>query len=174
MAVAPDPSDEVVDVVDDEDRVVGSATRGEVWAGHLRHRAVTVLCRNPAGDVFVHRRAATKSLFPGVYDLFVGGGVGAGESYDDAARREADEELGVRGACPTPLFRYRYDGSELREWVALYELEWVGPVDPPADEIEWWAFLPPPTLLRRLNEWDFVPDSRDLFAHYRSLRSPRS
>ena len=47
------------------------------------------------GRLLVHRRATTKDVWPGLWDIAAGGVVAAGETYDDAARRELTEELGV-------------------------------------------------------------------------------
>lgn len=91
------PSDEILDIVDENDVVVGQAPRGEATARGLRHRCVFIEARDAEGRVFVHRRTATKLVFPSHYDMFVGGVVGAGESYEEAALREAEEELGVSG-----------------------------------------------------------------------------
>ncbi|HEY6708773.1 MAG TPA: NUDIX hydrolase, partial [Actinomycetota bacterium] len=44
-----DPGDELLDVVDEQDRVVGQATRREVRARRLLHRFSSVLCRDGAG-----------------------------------------------------------------------------------------------------------------------------
>ena len=107
---APLSADEVLDVVDERDRVVGQARRAEVYARRLRHRCAFVLARDADGRVFVHRRTARKLVFPSLYDMFVGGVLATGESYDEAARREAEEELGVTGLpAPTPLFRFLYE-----------------------------------------------------------------
>lgn len=54
------------------------------------------MCRDQEGRILVHRRAADMSRFPGQYNWLIGGGVEAGESYEDAAARELTEELGVR------------------------------------------------------------------------------
>ena len=61
----------------------------------LRHRATFVVVRCSRGHVLMHRRSDTKDLWPGRWDLAVGGVVTAGEGYDDAARRELAEEVGV-------------------------------------------------------------------------------
>ena len=104
------PADEILDIVDEHDRVVAQAPRGEAYARGLRHRCVFIQVRDAAGRLFVHRRTATKLVFPSLYDLFVGGVVGAGESYDEAALREAEEELGVSGLPePTYLFKFLYE-----------------------------------------------------------------
>src|SRR5262249_1167418 len=101
------PEDEILDIVDENDRVVGQAPRGEVYAKGLRHRASFVLVRDEADRIFVHRRTATKLVYPSLYDVFVGGVLGTGETYDEAALREAEEELGVSGLPrPVPLFSF--------------------------------------------------------------------
>jgi hypothetical protein len=56
-------ADELLDIVDEQDRVVGQARRDEVYAHGLRHRSAFVLARDAAGRIFVHRRTArNKSL----------------------------------------------------------------------------------------------------------------
>lgn len=90
-------ADEILDIVDENDEIIGQSPRGEAYAQGLRHRCVFIEARDARGRLFVHRRTPTKLVFPSFYDMFVGGVVGAGESYDDAALREAEEELGVSG-----------------------------------------------------------------------------
>lgn len=70
--------DEIFDVVDEADRVVGRATRAVVHRDGLRHRAAHVFLLNSRGELFLQRRS-----------------LDAGESYVEAARRELAEELGV-------------------------------------------------------------------------------
>ncbi|GAA2437726.1 NUDIX hydrolase [Streptomyces glaucus] len=166
-------ADEILDVVDEHDRVVGRFPRGEVYARGLRHRCVFVQVRDAADRVFVHRRTPTKLVFPSLYDMFVGGVVGAGESYDDAALREAEEELGVTG-LPRPghLFTFLYDGGPGRTWwSAVYEVRCDLPVRPQPEEVAWHAFLPEPELERRLPQWEWVPDG---LAAYERLRAHRA
>ncbi|MEU5190403.1 NUDIX domain-containing protein [Streptomyces klenkii] len=164
----PQPADEVLDIVDEQDRVVGRAPRGEAYARGLRHRCVFVLARDGEGRIFVHRRTAGKLVFPSRYDVFVGGVVGAGESYDEAALREAEEELGVSGLpAPTPLFRFLYEGEGGSWWSAVYEVRCDLAVSPQVSEVAWHGFLSEGELEARLGEWDWVPDG---FEAYRRLR----
>ncbi|WP_399137346.1 NUDIX hydrolase [Streptomyces sp. NBUA17] len=167
-------ADEILDVVDENDRVVGRARRGDVYARGLRHRCVFVRARDPEGRVFVHRRTATKLVFPDLYDMFVGGVVGTGESYDDAALREAEEELGVSG-LPRPeyLFKFLYDdGGGRTWWSAVYEVEWAGAVAPQVEEVAWHGFLGEEELAGRVRggEWEFVPDGLAAYARLRAWR----
>ncbi|MFE5511528.1 NUDIX domain-containing protein [Streptomyces sp. NPDC056529] len=161
-------AEEILDVVDEQDRVVGRAPRGEVYARGLIHRCVFIRDRDADGRVFVHRRTPTKLVFPSMYDMFVGGVVGAGESYDEAALREAEEELGVRGLPrPEPVLRFLYDSGGVagKWWSAVYEVRCDLPVDPQAEEVAWHAFLTEDELAARLGEWEWVPDG--LAAHER-------
>ncbi|MEW2546432.1 NUDIX domain-containing protein [Streptomyces sp. NPDC047002] len=175
------PEDEMVDVVDADDRVVGQATRGEVYARGLRHRTAFVLVRDERDRLFVHRRTAVKLAFPSLYDVFVGGVLGVGESYDDGALREAEEELGVAGLPrPTPLFRFLYEAQDGPGswWAAVYEVRCTLPVRPQAEEVAWHAFLPHAEVAARLRgevppggagpaePWEFVPDGRAAYERY--------
>ncbi|MEU2356898.1 NUDIX domain-containing protein [Streptomyces misionensis] len=167
------PADEILDIVDEHDRVVGQLPRGEVYARGLRHRCVFIQARDAAGRLFVHRRTATKLVFPSLYDPFVGGVVGAGESYDEAALREAEEELGVSGLPrPTYLFTFLYDDGAGRSWwSAVYEVRCELPVDPQKEEVQWYGFLTDEEVERRLDEWEWVPDG---LAAYRRLAEFRA
>jgi mutator protein MutT len=158
--------EELVDIVDEDDRVIGRATRSQMRREKLLHRVVAVLCRNRDGEVYIHRRTATKDLFPGLYDVFVAGTVEAGETYDDAARRELEEELGITGATLEPLFRHRYEGAETRSHTAVYSVEWDGPIVHQASEIAWGEFRSIEAVLANSERFDFVPDGAELFTRY--------
>jgi isopentenyldiphosphate isomerase len=158
-------AEEILDVVDVEDRVVGRLPRAEVYARRLVHRCVFVLVRDGAGRIFVHRRTDDKLTYPGRHDMFVGGVVGAGESYDAAAVREAAEELGVSGLdSPTPLLRFLYrDDTYGAWWSAVYELRHDGPVHPQESEIAWHGWVTDAELDRLRAELDWTPDSAEAY-----------
>ncbi|MER5213452.1 NUDIX domain-containing protein [Streptomyces sp. NPDC002838] len=165
-------ADEILDIVDENDQVIGRSPRGEAYAKGLRHRCVFIQAVDTEGRLFVHRRTPTKLVFPSLYDMFVGGVVGAGESYDDAALREAEEELGVTG-LPSPdyLFKFLYDDGAGRSWwSAVYEVRCDLPVRPQAEEVAWHEFLPEDEVERRLRDWEWVPDG---LAAYERLRAYR-
>ncbi|MFE4450518.1 NUDIX hydrolase [Streptomyces sp. NPDC056796] len=166
------PADEILDIVDENDEVVGQAPRGEATARGLRHRCVFIEARDTAGRLFVHRRTATKLVFPSHYDMFVGGVVGAGESYDEAALREAGEELGVVGLPrPTPLFRYLYEGPGHSWWSYVYEVRCELPVRPQAEEVAWHTFLTDAELEAQLDGRTWVPDGLETYHRLRAFRA---
>ncbi len=135
-------SDELLDVVDDDDRVIGRATRAEMRRDNLLHRAVYLVLRSSRGEIFVHRRTTTKDVYPGYFDVTVGGVVAAGEDYDVAAERELAEEVGVVGAPIVPLFPVRYADASTRLVGRAYLATADGPLTLQAEEVAWGAFLP--------------------------------
>ncbi|MFJ4692603.1 NUDIX hydrolase [Streptomyces sp. NPDC088766] len=166
-------ADEILDVVDEHDRVVDRLPRGQVYARGLRHRCVFVRARDAEGRLFVHRRTPTKLVFPSLHDMFVGGVVGAGESYDDAALREAEEELGVSG-LPRPefLLKFLYDGGARGSWwSAVYEVRCELPVNPQVEEVAWHAFLTEEEVESHLRDWEWVPDGLAAYERLRALRA---
>jgi 16S rRNA (adenine1518-N6/adenine1519-N6)-dimethyltransferase len=94
-AHAQDVHGEIFDVVDAEDRVIGQASRHEVHRQKLLHRAVHVLVFNSRGEVFLQRRSKWKDTHPLRWDSSAAGHVNAGQTYDETAPREIEEELGV-------------------------------------------------------------------------------
>jgi isopentenyl-diphosphate delta-isomerase type 1 len=109
------------DVVDENDRVIGSAPRSEVHARNLRHRAVHILLVNTRGELFVQKRSATKDTFPRCYDSSASGHVNSREEYDACARREIQEELGLVVSQAQLRNHFKIEACEDTGW----EFVWV-------------------------------------------------
>jgi 8-oxo-dGTP pyrophosphatase MutT (NUDIX family) len=131
---------ELVEQVDDRDRVLGVVERDEAVRRGWLHRIATTVCRRPDGRILVHRRSHTLSRFPGQYDWLVGGAVDVGEFYEDAAARELVEELGVR-ASPEFLFKYLCRGAISPYWMGLHEAVLTDELVVDPSEIEWHEWL---------------------------------
>ena len=86
---------EIVDIVDDDNRVIGRAARSQMRARHLPHRASYLVCRNGAGRYLVELRTLSKDYAPGKFGACVGGLMRSGEDPELAARRELFEEVGL-------------------------------------------------------------------------------
>lgn len=128
-------AEEMFPVVDEEDRVIGSAPRPRVHGDNLRHRAVHILIFNSAGEVFLQKRSQWKDRHPLAWDSSAAGHVDAGEEYDRAAARELEEELGLT----TPLERLaRLPASPQtgQEFIQVYRGQWDGPIRFERAEIE--------------------------------------
>jgi len=129
--------EELFDVVDEQDRVTRQLPRREVHRLGLRHRAVHILVRNRAGQVFLQKRSMAKDLFPGAWDSSAAGHVGAGEDYDGTAVRELGEELGCRPMKPLQrLFKIEARPETGQEFVWVYQAEAEGPFNLEPEEIE--------------------------------------
>jgi isopentenyldiphosphate isomerase len=159
-------ADEAVDVVDADDRVVGRATRAEMRARRLRHRATYLLLFNARGDLFIHLRTPTKDVYPSHWDVAVGGVVAAGESYDAGARRELAEEVGVSGAVPEPLFDVRYEDAANHVNGRVYRVTWDGPLVLQAEEVVRGDWLPVAAVRERMQREPFCPDGLVVFEEY--------
>lgn len=157
---------ELVEIVEEDDRVVAVVPRREMRERALLHRCTYVIVLDPLGRVYVHRRTQTKDVYPGMYDVTAGGVNAPGETYDDAAAREVAEELGVT-ARPTFRFRHRYDGPEGHVLGAAYDVVWDGPIRHQASEVAWGAFV----SLREVDELiarePFCPDGLEAFSIWR-------
>ncbi|MBC9715415.1 NUDIX domain-containing protein [Streptomyces sp. TRM66268-LWL] len=165
-------SEEIIDIVDEQDCVTGREPRSVAYREGLRHRCAFILVRDAEDRIFVHRRTATKAVFPSRYDMFVGGVVGAGESYDEAALREAEEELGVQGLPqPTPLFKFLYEADGQGWWSTVYEVRCELPVSPQESEVAWHTFLTDEELGQRIDDWEWTPDGLEAYRRLAEFRA---
>src|SRR5688572_9929677 len=99
-------AEEIFDVVNERDEVIGRNTRSVVHRLGLRHRAVHVLVYNSKGAIFLQKRSMQKDTFPGAWDSSAAGHLDCGEDYDACAIREMREELGLEAERPPErLFR---------------------------------------------------------------------
>jgi 16S rRNA (adenine1518-N6/adenine1519-N6)-dimethyltransferase len=164
-------------VVDKNDRILRDASRSEVHGNNLRHRAVHILIFNPAGDLYLQQRSRWKDRHPLKWDSSAAGHVGAAESYDETARRELKEELGIS----IPLKKIsKLPASERtdQEFVWLYRGEAADDLSPNRTEIETGGFFPDTVI----DGWvearpeDFAPGFIECWKVYRekncSNRSP--
>ncbi|MGE0877208.1 MAG: NUDIX domain-containing protein [Acidimicrobiia bacterium] len=157
--MAADAGRELVDVVDAADVVVATVTRAEMRRRNLRHRSVGIVVTDGAGRVLVHRRADDKDVWPGRWDLAVGGVLGAGESYADAATRELAEEIGVEGLRPAEIGRGTYEDGEVAALYRLYGVRHGGPFRFADGEVVEARFVTAAELAERLVRDSWVPDS---------------
>jgi isopentenyldiphosphate isomerase len=156
------PGDELVDIVDDDDRVVATVTRARMRAEGLLHRAVSIAVFGSDGRLLVHRRAETKDLWPGMWDIAAGGVVGAGESYLHAARREVAEELGIEPTDLELLGKARYADESVQLVGCGYRCVHDGPftfTDGEIAEVRWVDRAGLDVLMAAEH---FVPDSQRL------------
>jgi len=163
-------SDEIFDVVDQSDRVVGREARAEVHRRGLLHRAVHVLVFNSEGKVFLQKRSISKDTFPGAWDSSSSGHLSCGEDYDACALRELQEEIGLAPERPPErLFKVDACAETDQEHLWVYRCLSDGPLTLNPDEIETGDWFSAETVTRWLAEEprDFASAFRKIWTLYR-------
>ncbi len=159
-------TEELIDVVDTEDRVVRQASRAEMRRANLLHRAVYILVRNSRGELFVHQRTASKDVYPSYWDVTVGGVVAAGEDYEPAARREIAEEIGASCDTLIPLFEVRYRDASTQLIGKAFLARYDGPVVLQQEEIASGNFVTLAVAERLMREERCCPDGVGVLRRY--------
>ena len=150
-------SDELLDVVDENDRVIAVKTRGEIHAAGLMHRAVHILVFNRRGELFLQKRSLQKDEQPGLWDSSAAGHVDSGEAYLDCAEREIEEELGIVLERPLqPLFKLPASSRTGNEHCMVYRYEFDGQMVLQASEIDEGAWVDPADMDARVGVNDPV------------------
>lgn len=136
----PQSGEELFDVVDDDDQVIGQKPRAQVHAEGLKHRAVHMFVFNRKGELFLQKRSMLKDSAPGKWDSSASGHLDVGEDYAVAAVRELGEELGIEAeveqiAALSPCANTGW------EFVRVFRSEHRGPFRWPCSEIETGCFF---------------------------------
>ena len=158
--------DELVTIVDEENNEVGVLPRKKMRAGRLPHRATYILVFNSQDELYVQKRTQTKDVFPGYYDVAAGGVVLAGESYEEGAVRELEEELGIRGTPLTELFDFFYENESIRLWGRAFSCVYDGNLVLQEEEIESGTFMKVDEVLRLAEKEPFTPDCLYVLQRY--------
>ena len=154
-------TEELFDVVDDQDRVLEQLPRSVVHRRKLLHRAVHVFLFNSAGELLLQMRSATKDEAPLTYTSSASGHLGAGEDYFPAAVRELQEEIGL--SVPLEFIVKLPASPDLaNEHTVLYRAESDEPPTFDPGECESVEFLSWAEIHRRMEQdlarfsWPFV------------------
>ena len=154
-------SSEIVAIVDENNQVTGQAGRSEMRAGNLIHRACYILVFNHRGELFVQKRTMIKDIYPGFYDVAAGGVLLAGESYEESACRELEEELGITAEL-TFCCDHFHDAFDNRVWGRVFTCRHDGPMRLQAEEVAEGLFLAIPEVLALSKREPFTPDGIEI------------
>jgi 16S rRNA (adenine1518-N6/adenine1519-N6)-dimethyltransferase len=156
-------------LVDDSDRPIGAAERQTVHDQGLRHRAVHLFILNRDGELFLQKRSWRKDRHSHQWDSSASGHVDAGESYDDCARRELSEELGLSVSIHQ-IGAVAASDKTGQEFISIYRGSHDGPIEYNALEIETGGFF----RLAMIDAWiqsrpkDFAPGFLECYREVRS------
>lgn len=162
---------ELLDVVNDKDQVIGVKQRAEIHANGLMHRAVHIMVFNSAGEFFIQKRSMTKDECPGLWDTSTAGHLNSGETYLDCAIRELDEELGIRlPEAPQLLFKLAPTQRNGMEHSAIYCCTYDGEITLQSDEIDEGKWMDVTAMDRVVNDnlSGYTDVLADIWRRYRS------
>ena len=150
---------EMVEEVDRDGHVVRLVTRQQMRQQMLRHRAVFIAVVSHANELLVHRRSLSKDIWPGWWDVAVGGVMAPGESGLDAAQRELAEEVGLTGVDVVPLGSGAYEDSNVKLVAESYMCRSDGPFTFSDGEVTETAWVPLNQVMGWLETHQVLPDS---------------
>lgn len=157
----PQNNDEMFDVVDENNNVIGVKSRGVVHKNNLLHRAAHILVFNRGGDLLLQKRSAWKDREPSKWDSSAAGHLAPGENHADGALREVQEELGIHCRLK-PLGKISACPETGHEFIEIFTACHDGPFVLPPSEIEDVMFFPLPVITKWLaaRPQDFAPGFR--------------
>lgn len=153
---------EDVEEVDRAGNVIRVISRRDMRANIARHRAVFIVVLSRRNELLVHRRALTKDIWPGWWDIAVGGVMAPGESAETAAVRELHEEIGLSGVPLQLLGTGGYEDRDVRLLSTSYVCHHDGPFSFSDGEVIESAWVPLPQIFDWLADHQVLPDSRAL------------
>jgi len=161
---------EFLTIVDENDRPLKSMDRATIHRDNLLHRAVHILLVNHRGELLLQKRSYRKDRFPRRWDSSAAGHVDADESYQDCAKRELREEVGVE-AVLEKVGKLPASESTGHEFIEIFAGIHEGPFHWNQHEIETGGFF----KLDMIDAWiatrphDFAPGFIEC---YRTVRGP--
>ncbi|HPT29989.1 MAG TPA: NUDIX domain-containing protein [bacterium] len=104
---------ELLNIVNEQDEVIGEKDRVEIHKSGWLHREVHVYFVTPNREMIFQHRAKDKDTFPDLLNATVGGHVEIGQNYEETALKETEEETGMKIAVSDLIFiRKRQKWSE--------------------------------------------------------------
>ena len=152
--------EEYFPIVDENDKVIGKATRKECHNGsHLLHPVVHLHVFNSKGELYLQHRSKEKDIQPDKWDTSVGGHVDFGETIEQALRREVSEELGIQDFIPKQICTYRFDSSRESEMVHTFTTIYDGEINPDPIEISEGRFWKIEDIIKNIEKGNiFTPN----------------
>lgn len=108
--------EEIFPLVDEQGNTIGQATRSECHSGSkLLHPVIHLHVFNEEGKLYMQKRSATKDIQPDKWDSSVGGHIDLNETPQQAALREAGEEISLQNLSIHYIDKYIIETDVERE-----------------------------------------------------------
>lgn len=135
----------LITVVDKNNKIVGSEDRLKAQQQGLWHRISIVLIFNSQNELYIQKRSPKADSSPNLWDHSAAGHVDADETPQNAAKRELKEELGISANKLKHISIYktqRVDGDKIfnRYWY-LYRFDFDGKMNLQKTEVTTGKFV---------------------------------
>ncbi|MEW5896929.1 MAG: NUDIX domain-containing protein [Nanoarchaeota archaeon] len=157
-------------VVNEQDNVIRPAPISEVVQKKLLHRAAFTFVLNNNGELFIHKRQFGNRLYPGHYDVCISGGVPFGETYEQTALRELEEEIGAKKTSIELLFSGISRRKNHQVAYKVFRCNYNGPIKLQKEEIIHGSFIPIDKVKTLIQQEKFSPDAIYFFERYLKLQ----
>ena len=150
-------TEEILDLVNEKDEVIGTMPRSEVYSQGLHNiRVVNCFIKNGDGKLWIPRRTSHKKIFPSALDFSAGGHVESKETYEEAFIKEAGEELNidVTKTKYTILGTMNPHADNVGAFMTVYELESDEVPNFNSNDFTEYYWLTPLDLLQKLESGD--------------------
>jgi isopentenyl-diphosphate delta-isomerase type 1 len=163
---------EIFDIVDEDDKVIGKATRNEVHNKKLIHRSVMFFIFDKKWRILVTQRTKEKDMFPEYWSITLGGHVNSEESYDDAVIREVKEEAGIENK---PFFMgiIKKRTPEEKENSKVYSFMINKKIKLDKKELKQGMFLTMKEMKEKIKKEKFLPETKELLKILRKFQKER-
>ena len=142
-----DKANELFLVVDESDNPLDPLPRRLVHGYGVWHRVAHIWILDGNGNVLCQQRSLKKELNPGRWEPFFGGHLRPQESYEQGARRELEEEIGLQVDNLAYLQTYKQHdikgGGYNKEFQGIFSIEWAGDItglhfdDGEVEQVKW-------------------------------------
>jgi len=164
-------NEEWVPLVDEKGRVTGQAPRSEVHNGSkLLHPVVHLHVLNHNKSILLQKRPENKLIQPGKWDTAVGGHISAGETLEQALRRETEEEIGLRNFDAQLQRVYKWESEVECELVYLFTTHHFKNVAVQSDEVDELRFWTPKQVSESIGKQIFTPNFEHEFKLLQQLK----
>jgi len=151
---------EILDIVNEKDDVIGQKPRKEVHSSNdFIHRGAHVFVFNSKGELLLQKRSMEKEQYAGFWGDITGH-IDSGESYEEAARREMKEEIGIEARLEFLMkFRKRFENDQ--EIIKFFRCKHEGPFKIDKEEVQFVKFFSLEKIKEMLEKGeDFTPGTR--------------